>query len=77
MINFRWSPTMRNLNISNSTWNNCLINHLEGHANITEKHLLLRTLQDWHVKRNLNVFDEMMPLTFCLKINVTKSGQLD
>ena len=54
-----------------------MINHLEGHINITEKHLLLKTLVDWYSKRDLQVFDEMMPLTFCLNIEVTKSGQLD
>ena len=68
---------MKNLNISSSTWNNCLINHLEGHSCITEKHLLLKTLQDWYARRSLSVFDEMMPLTFCLKMDVTTSGLID
>ena len=31
-------------------------------------------LQEWYNRRNIDMFDEMMPLTFCLELDLSKTG---
>jgi hypothetical protein len=47
-----------------------MVNHFEGHAEITTKNKLLKNITAWHNEQNESVFKNMLPLTFCLKIQV-------
>jgi hypothetical protein len=51
-------------------------NHLEGHAEISTKDKLLTNITRWHTENKLCVFQNMLPLTFCLNVTVQPSGEL-
>lgn len=47
-----------------------MVNHYEEHAEITTKNLLFKNVRKWHDERKELVFKEMLPITFCLKLNI-------
>jgi hypothetical protein len=53
-----------------------MVNHYEGHAEITTKDLLFKNLRNWHNERGESVFKEMLPLTFVIKVN-SYDGEID
>jgi len=47
-----------------------MVNHFEGHSEITTKNKLFKNITKWHDENYISVFKTMLPLTFCLKIPV-------
>ena len=77
-FHMRWSPTSRSINfdrLSNNLFTQ-MVNHFEGHAEITTKDLLFKNVRRWHNERHESVFKEMLPLTFCIKVN-SYEGEVD
>lgn len=54
-----------------------MVNHYEGHAEITTKNKLLKNITVWHNEQNDSVFKNMLPLTFCIKVIIQKNGEVD
>ncbi len=54
-----------------------MVNHFEGHAEITTKNKLFKNITKWHDENAASVFKRMLPLTFCLKIPIQSSGEID
>ena len=54
-----------------------MVNHFEGHAEITTKNKLFKNITKWHDENSVSVFKRILPLTFCLKIPVLSSGEVD
>jgi len=74
----RWSPTSKSINfdrLSNNLFTQ-MVNHYEGHAEITTKDLLLKNVQNWHNERGELAFKEMLPLTFVIKVK-SYDGEID
>lgn len=49
-----------------------MVNHIEGHTEITTKNELFKNVKNFFDERNMNAF-HAMPITFCLKINPEKN----
>ena len=77
-FHLRWSPTSRGINFDRLSTNlfTQVVNHYEGHAEITTKNKLFKNIRNWHDERNESVFKDMLPLTFCIKVN-TFDGDVD
>lgn len=54
-----------------------MVNHFEGHAEITTKNKLFKNITKWHDENSVSVFKKILPLTFCLKIPVLSNGEVD
>jgi len=54
-----------------------MVNHFEGHAEITTKNKLFKNITKWHDEHSVSVFKRILPLTFCLKIPILSSGEVD
>ena len=72
-FNLRWTPTSRAINFERMSQNLFpqLVNHFEGHAEISTKNKLLRNITQYYDDNQDYVFKNMLPLTFCLKIPLT------
>jgi hypothetical protein len=54
-----------------------MVNHFEGHAEITTKNKLFKNITKWHNEEQQLVFKNMLPLTFCLKLTILPNGEVD
>lgn len=54
-----------------------MVNHFEGHAEITTKNKLFKNITKWHDENSVSVFKKTLPLTFCLKIPILSNGEVD
>lgn len=71
-FHFRWAPISKSLNFERLGHNfPQMVNHLEGHSEISRKDELFRNLKQYVEGINENVFS-VMPLTFHVKINQDK-----
>lgn len=53
-----------------------MVNHFEGHSEISTKNNFLKNVRVWHEERGENVFRETTPLTFNIKVP-TLAGEVD
>lgn len=76
-FHLRWTPVSKQINFSriNALFTQ-MVNHFEGHTEVTTKNKMFRNVQQWHDDRSLSVFREMLPLTFCVKVTST-GGEID
>ena len=77
-FHLRWAPTSKSINFERLATNLFvqMVNHYEGHNEITTKNKLFKNIKAWHAERGEQVFKEMLPLTFCIQIN-TFDGEVD
>ena len=54
-----------------------MVNHYEGHAEITTKNKLFKNITKWHDEQGDAVFKNMLPLTFSIKLPVYSNGEID
>ena len=54
-----------------------MVNHFEGHAEITTKNKLFKNISKWHDENEVSVFKRILPLTFCLKVPILSTGEVD
>jgi len=54
-----------------------LVNHYEGHDEITTKNKLFKNVTIWHDEQKKLVFKNMLPLTFCIKVTVLQNGEVE
>lgn len=54
-----------------------MVNHYEGHAEITTKNKLFKNITKYQDEQGENVFKNVLPLTFCLKVPVAPTGEVD
>jgi len=54
-----------------------MVNHFEGHAEITTKNKLFKNISKWHDENGVSVFKRILPLTFCLKVPILSTGEVD
>jgi hypothetical protein len=67
LFNFKWQPISFGLkyDLLSKYGLKQLVNHIEGHENISTKDALFINLRSYCEKQNLNVFD-IVPLTFLI-----------
>jgi hypothetical protein len=53
------------------------VNHFEGHSEISTKNKLFKNITNWHDEQQDYAFKNMLPLTFCLKLPISLSGEID
>ena len=54
-----------------------MVNHYEGHAEITTKNKLFKNITKYQDEQGEHVFKNVLPLTFCIKVPVTPTGEVD
>jgi hypothetical protein len=54
-----------------------MVNHYEAHGEITTKNKMFKNVTKWHDDQQELVFKNMLPLTFCIKVPVTSTGEVD
>jgi len=54
-----------------------MVNHYEGHGEITTKNKLFKNITKWHDEKKEIVFKNMLPMTFCLKVPIYANGEVD
>ena len=54
-----------------------MVNHYEGHAEITTKNKLFKNITKGHDEMQEIVFKNMLPLTFSIKIPVLANGDVE
>ena len=54
-----------------------MVNHYEGHAEITTKNKLFKNITKWHDEMQEIVFKNMLPLSFSIKIPVLANGDVE
>ena len=54
-----------------------MVNHFEAHSEVTAKNKLLKNLTKYCDENKELVFKKILPLTFCLKVPVSLSGEVD
>lgn len=77
-FHLRWAPVSRGINFDRiTTLFSQMVNHYEGHAEISTKNKLFKNITKWHDENHQLVFKNMLPLTFCLKLPVHANGEVD
>jgi hypothetical protein len=78
-FHLRWSPVSKGINFERMSQNlfSQMVNHFEGHAEITTKNKLFKNITKWHDENSVSVFKRVLPLTFCLKVPILSSGEVD
>ena len=76
-FHFRWAPVSKQINFERVSYNFVqIVNHVEGHQEITTKNDLFKNVKNFLDERNLNAF-HVMPITFYIKVtNEFKDGSL-
>lgn len=54
-----------------------MVNHYEGHAEITTKNKLFKNITKFEDEQMESVFKNILPLTFSLKLPVLSTGELE
>lgn len=54
-----------------------MVNHYEGHHEISTKNKLFKNVTKFEDDQKESVFKNVLPLTFCLKLPVLASGELE
>lgn len=54
-----------------------MVNHYEGHAEISTKNKLFKNVTKFCDEQQEVVFKNVLPLTYCLKLPVLASGEVD
>jgi hypothetical protein len=54
-----------------------MVNHYEGHHEISTKNKLFKNITQWHDENQELAFKNMLPLTFCLKLPILPTGEVD
>lgn len=78
-FHLRWAPVSRQINferLSSSLFSQ-VVNHYEGHAEITTKNKLFKNITKYADELGEHVFKNVLPLTFCLKVPVLPTGEVD
>lgn len=69
---FRWAPISKNINFERLSYNFVqMVNHVEGHHEVSTKNELFHNVKNFMDERNLNVF-HCMPITFYIKVTADK-----
>lgn len=72
-FHFRWTPVSRQINFERVSHNFVqMVNHVEGHHEITTKNELFKNVKNYFDERNLNAF-HAMPITFYIKVTTDKN----
>ncbi len=72
-FHFRWTPVSRQINFERISHNFVqMVNHVEGHHEITTKNELFKNVKNYFDERNLNSF-HVMPITFYIKVSSDKN----
>jgi hypothetical protein len=54
-----------------------MVNHYEGHSEITTKNKLFKNVSKFMDEIKEPVFKNVLPLTFCIKVPVLPTGEVD
>lgn len=54
-----------------------MVNHYEGHQEISTKNKLFKNVTIWSDEQQELVFKNMLPLTFCIKLPILANGEVD
>lgn len=54
-----------------------MVNHFEGHSELTTKNKLLKNIVNWCDEQSVSVFHSVLPLTFSVKVAILPSGEID
>lgn len=73
-FHFRWAPVSRQVNFERLSFNNFtqVVNHVEGHSEVSKKHELFKNLKAYCEETNEQVY-YITPMTFYLKISPEKA----